>query len=362
MASSFFPLSSTKSDSNPSTQLILHPNINLPSLIQPLILLNLSDFPFFKTLPHPFSHSSFKPSLFPKPLPLSVAPLQILDRDDIPIANLIPRRSRSTLKQKPSFVAIDIDNDTPEHSSPVIPSSLTPHTWRRKQKEDACLEEALRESKKKRVVPNASLPPCDSSPDILIRSKRKLKQKHTIEVGLSLVLGVLIWKLWYPNWGLWGGQPEGNHQRRFGKDEVYEFYTHGVAIGELISTSVHGKLINLYPADLGRILSVPTGGWGHYVKGSWPPLDNLPSALDICRNFFGNPLISSHHYEIPIDLPQLIIKHMQRVLVKDKNGHALPYQFWLAPMFDDFRVSVKLEVAQATLEAAQAIHEDEKRN
>jgi len=95
---------------------------------------------------------------------------------------------------------------------------------------------------------------------------------------------------------------------------------------------------------------------------------------------------------------------MQRVLVKDKNGHALPYQFWLAPMFDDFHISVKvwslqttkdvirqvnhamlpaamrradnpmqklrnaleakqgeLEVAQAALEAAKAIHEDEKR-
>ncbi|KAM3304225.1 hypothetical protein P3S67_015257 [Capsicum chacoense] len=149
MASSFSPLSSKKSDSNPSTQLILHPNFNLPSLIQPQILLNLSDFLFFKTLPHPFSHSFFKPSLFPEPLPLSVAPLQILDRDDIPIANLIPRRSRSTLKQKSSFVTIDVDDDTPEHSSPVIPSSRTPHTWRRKQQEDACLEEALRANKNK---------------------------------------------------------------------------------------------------------------------------------------------------------------------------------------------------------------------
>ncbi|KAF3678925.1 hypothetical protein FXO38_03006 [Capsicum annuum] len=87
---------------------------------------------------------------------------------------------------------------------------------------------------------------------------------------------------------------QGNHQRRFGKDEVYEFYTHGVAIGEMISTSVHGKLINFYPANLGRILSVPTGGWGHYMKGSWPPLDNLPSTLDICRKFSGNPLFPSH--------------------------------------------------------------------
>ncbi|KAF3678602.1 hypothetical protein T459_20356 [Capsicum annuum] len=148
----------------------------------------------------------------------------------------------------------------------------------------------------------------------------------------------------------------------------------------MISTSVHGKLINFYPANLGRILSVPTGGWGHYMKESWPPLDNLPSTLDICRKFSGNPLFPSHHRvmknkmsslyqlyfdvihkmilprqerhtfesfidltlielldsEIPIDLPQLIITHMQRVLVKNKNGHVFPYQLWLAPVFDDF--------------------------
>ncbi|KAM3383387.1 hypothetical protein P3S68_008962 [Capsicum galapagoense] len=160
----------------------------------------------------------------------------------------------------------------------------------------------------------------------------------------------------------------------------------------MISTSVHGKLINLYPADLVRILSVPTRGWGHYVKGSWPPLDNFPSSLDICKKFSVNPLLPSHRRvlknemsslyqlyfdvvhkmilprqerhiilsfldltlmelldsEIPIDLPQLIIKHMQRVLIKDKNGHALPYQFWLAPVFDDFRVSVKVWSLQTT--------------
>jgi len=75
---------------------------------------------------------------------------------------------------------------------------------------------------------------------------------------------------------------------------VYEFYTHGVSIGDMISTSVYGKLINIYPADLGRILNVPTRGWGYYVKRSWPPLDNLPSALDICRKFFENPLLPSH--------------------------------------------------------------------
>ncbi|XP_047249450.1 uncharacterized protein LOC124885569 [Capsicum annuum] len=52
---------------------------------------------------------------------------------------------------------------------------------------------------------------------------------------------------------------QGDHQRRFGKNEVYEFYTNGVAIREMISTTVHGKTINLYPADMGRFLSWMVG-------------------------------------------------------------------------------------------------------
>ncbi|KAM3304224.1 hypothetical protein P3S67_015256 [Capsicum chacoense] len=65
-------------------------------------------------------------------------------------------------------------------------------------------------------------------------------------------------------------------------------------------------------------------------------------------SFLDLTLIELLDSEIPIDIPQLIIKHMQRVLVKDKNGHALPYQFWLAPVFDDFRVSVKVWSLQKT--------------
>ncbi|KAM3395771.1 hypothetical protein P3S68_004777 [Capsicum galapagoense] len=132
---------------------------------------------------------------------------------------------------------------------------------------------------------------------------------------------------------------QGNHQRRFGKDELYEFYTHGVAIGEMISTSVHGKLINFYPANLGRILSVPTGGWGHYMKGSWPPLDNLPSTLVICRKFSGNPLFPSHRrFCEPCSVTCYYETYRQPYaeVVKCLRGKAL--------------------------EATQAIHEDEKRD
>ncbi|XP_047270431.1 uncharacterized protein LOC124899566 [Capsicum annuum] len=101
---------------------------------------------------------------------------------------------------------------------------------------------------------------------------------------------------------------QGDHQRKFGKDEVYEFYINGVAIGQMFSTTVHGKTINIYLADLARILNFPIEGWGYYMKDT----------------------------QILIDLPQLMIKHIQRVLIQDANGHALPYEFWLASIFEIF--------------------------
>lgn len=44
--------------------------------------------------------------------------------------------------------------------------------------------------------------------------------------------------------------------------------------------------------------------------------------------------------EVRIDLPILILKNMQRVIIKEKNGHALPYEFWLTPILEEFRVPV----------------------
>ncbi|KAM3338720.1 hypothetical protein P3S68_030806 [Capsicum galapagoense] len=151
---------------------------------------------------------------------------------------------------------------------------------------------------------------------------------------------------------------QGDHQRRFGKNKVYEFYTNGIAIREIISTKVHGKTINLYPTDLGRILSIPTGGWSHYVKGSWPPRDNLPSALDICRKFSGNPFLSSHR------------RHMQRT-TKDVIGQLNHARLPAAMRHADKPLQKlrnileakqgELEGTQAALVAAQAVHKDEKR-
>ncbi|KAM3249785.1 hypothetical protein P3L10_011555 [Capsicum annuum] len=132
---------------------------------------------------------------------------------------------------------------------------------------------------------------------------------------------------------------QGDLQRKFARPEAYEFYTNGVGISELLSTTVRK---------------------GQYVKGSWPPLDNLVSALDIRIKFSGNPQlvrhrrvfkreISSLHQlyfdvvhkmilprkerrtiasfldltlmelldtEVRIDLPRLILKHIRRFLLK----------------------------------------------
>lgn len=50
--------------------------------------------------------------------------------------------------------------------------------------------------------------------------------------------------------------------------------------------------------------------------------------------------------EVPIDLPFLIVKHMHMVLHQDDNGHALPYGFWMTPIFVSFDVPVQVWFAQ----------------
>ncbi|WMV33937.1 hypothetical protein MTR67_027322 [Solanum verrucosum] len=59
-------------------------------------------------------------------------------------------------------------------------------------------------------------------------------------------------------------------------------------------------------------------------------------------NFLDLTLIELLDSEVPIDLPTLIIKHMHRVLHQDEYGHALPYGFWMAPIFEAFNVPVQV--------------------
>lgn len=62
----------------------------------------------------------------------------------------------------------------------------------------------------------------------------------------------------------------------------------------MFSTTVQKVIMNLYVADIARTLNIPSGGWGHYFKGTWLPLDNLASALNICRKLSGNPYLITH--------------------------------------------------------------------
>uniref|UniRef100_M1BEE9 Uncharacterized protein n=2 Tax=Solanum tuberosum TaxID=4113 RepID=M1BEE9_SOLTU len=63
-------------------------------------------------------------------------------------------------------------------------------------------------------------------------------------------------------------------------------------------------------------------------------------------NFLHLTLMELLDTEVPINLPSLIINHMHRVLNQDKNGHAFPYGFWMASIFESFDVPVQVWVSQ----------------
>ncbi|KAH0773732.1 hypothetical protein KY290_010869 [Solanum tuberosum] len=152
-----------------------------------------------------------------------------------------------------------------------------------------------------------------------------------------------------------GGPEMGDTQRKMAKKEINEFYINGKS-DELSFTY------------------------------TWPPLPTHTSALSISRKFSSKPNLTHHRgvdknemstlhklyfdvvhkiilprkqhrtkvnfldltlmelldSEVPIDLPTLIIKHMHRVLHQDENGHALPYGFWMTPIFEAFNVPVQV--------------------
>ncbi|KAG5595672.1 hypothetical protein H5410_036904 [Solanum commersonii] len=162
--------------------------------------------------------------------------------------------------------------------------------------------------------------------------------------------------------------------------------------------------IHLVPIDIARIFGIPSKGWGHYVKLEWPPLHTHTSALSISRKFSSKPNLTHHcgvdknemsplhqfyfdvvhkiilqrkqcrtkanfldltlkellDTEVPIDLPTLIIKYMCKVLYQDENGHALPYGFWIAPIFEAFNAPVQLAAKEDQLLAMENAHQMEK--
>lgn len=85
---------------------------------------------------------------------------------------------------------------------------------------------------------------------------------------------------------------------------------------------MRGVAINLATDNLARILDVPLGGWGLYVKFAWPPLDNLPSALEISRKFLGNPNLGHYHRVFKREmysLHQLYFNVMHKMILPRKE-------------------------------------------
>ncbi|KAH0709270.1 hypothetical protein KY284_010697 [Solanum tuberosum] len=75
---------------------------------------------------------------------------------------------------------------------------------------------------------------------------------------------------------------QGDTQRKMAKSEVTEFYINGKSDGRSFTSIVKNTLIHLVPADVARILEIPSAGWSHYVKLEWPLLPEKSSGLSIC--------------------------------------------------------------------------------
>lgn len=59
-------------------------------------------------------------------------------------------------------------------------------------------------------------------------------------------------------------------------------------------------------------------------------------------NYFELTLMELLDSDVPINLPSLIIKHMESVLTQDKNGNALTYSFWLSKIFEAYSVPIQV--------------------
>lgn len=125
---------------NPFTAIVLHPDITLPPLIPSQISLKLTNFATFRNIPNTLAQISLPSPSFSKPSLTPLILLQILDvedipldRDDSPIANLIPRRSRYKLPRKPPTITISVEDTAPVEPSLIVSTPCTPHTHGKKQ-------------------------------------------------------------------------------------------------------------------------------------------------------------------------------------------------------------------------------------
>ncbi|KAH0703070.1 hypothetical protein KY290_018392 [Solanum tuberosum] len=178
---------------------------------------------------------------------------------------------------------------------------------------------------------------------------------------------------------------QGNRRREMDRKSTREFYINVVGSVSSISSSVGGVSFTLKIEILEKILGVPNLGWCHYVKRSWPPLEGLSSALEISRRFANDPTLKNYtrvdkgtmlslykllfdvvhkiilprkqkrteeNYldltlmellisQVQINLPKLILSHINRICVDDSTEHGLRYGFWLGDIFEYFQVPIE---------------------
>ncbi|KAH0661860.1 hypothetical protein KY290_027776 [Solanum tuberosum] len=121
-----------------------------------------------------------------------------------------------------------------------------------------------------------------------------------------------------------------------GKEETRRFCINATGSASSISSVVRGKHINLTPDIVAQILGVANTGWCHYLKQSWPPLDGLPSALEIVRKFSNDPTVEDYSR---VDKGAMLPLH---------RLHVLGYGFWLGEIFEYLKIYVKVWEVQTT--------------
>ncbi|KAH0653015.1 hypothetical protein KY289_030693 [Solanum tuberosum] len=148
-------------------------------------------------------------------------------------------------------------------------------------------------------------------------------------------MAVLLTKLESQGWSSLFFQ--GNTQRKLAKQEVTEFYINSKSNGQSFTSTVRNTPLHLVPADVARILGIPSEGWDHYVKLEWPALPNHSSSLAISRKFSSKPNLTHHRC-----VEKNVMSPLHQLFFDDKNGHALPHGFWMASIFEAFDVPLQV--------------------
>lgn len=120
---------------------------------------------------------------------------------------------------------------------------------------------------------------------------------------------------------------------------MYEFYGWGKVSDSVFATSIRGKLVYITTSDIGRIFRIPSEGWDHYVHHKWPPLNNLPSTLEISQIFFGSPNLAQHKYVACKEMSSLHklyfdVVHKVIILRKERQSEASYLDLTLIELLD----------------------------